>query len=319
MGKVKTVFFCGECGADSPQWLGKCPQCGQWNTFTEMKIADENHSRVKKFSCKPNEAKALNSIKPNNNSKISLGSTEFDRIMGGGVYSHTTVLFAGEPGIGKSTLLLQSCARVSDTCGQKVLYVSAEESLEQIKVRSERLGISSDNVYVIAEHDSDAISEAIEKIKPLMVVVDSIQAVFSSTVPSSPGTVTQVREVAMILSQAAKADNFILFLIGHVTKDGTLAGPRALEHLVDVVVYFEGERYQSLRIIRSIKNRYGATGEVGIFEMTEKGLIEVKNPSKTKEKTVKQIHYLPKEVKAEHVLFGLNSFALLYCPLLTTI
>ena len=277
MAKKKTVFFCDECGHESAQWLGRCPQCQEWNTFKEMTLVpskkmDKETAAEKKEAIK--NLKPLAQVDVEDKDRISLGSSELDRVFGGGVVPHTTILFAGEPGIGKSTLLLQVCNFAAENSGKSVLYISAEESIEQVRRRSVRLGLNSDNLYVVAETDVDLIEEYIKKVKPGLMVLDSIQAVQDNSLPSSAGTVTQVREVSGRLGQIAKDKGFVLFLIGHVTKDGTLAGPRMLEHMVDVVTYFEGDRYESLRMVRSVKNRYGATGEVGIFEMREDGLHE---------------------------------------------
>ncbi|MFH1384015.1 MAG: DNA repair protein RadA [Candidatus Omnitrophota bacterium] len=281
MAKKKTVYFCDECGFDSVQWLGKCPQCKSWNTFKEMTITagDKGRRRIKAASRSKEFIKPLSSIKRYEQERILLDHSELDRVLGGGLYPHTTVLLAGEPGIGKSTLLLQACSTVTETYGKNVIYISAEESLEQIRERAQRLGICSDNIYIVQENNFDEFTQHIQDLQPILVVVDSIQAVFDPAVPSSPGTITQVREVAFKFSQMAKEEGFILFLIGHVTKDGVVAGPRTLEHMVDVVVYFEGDRYQSLRLIRTVKNRYGATGEIGVFEMREEGLRHIANPS----------------------------------------
>jgi DNA repair protein RadA/Sms len=280
--KKKTVFFCGECGHDAPQWLGKCPVCEAWNSFKEMTITPEKGARAH-ASQSAQTASALitplNQVSRAEALRLSLGSSEFDRVLGGGVFPSTTLLLAGEPGIGKSTLLLQSCNHVASQMGEKVMYVSAEESLDQIKSRSDRLKIDGGNVYCITETNLDKIMDAIDQLSPRLIVLDSIQAVFDPSIESSPGSVTQVREVALRLSAVTKEKGIVLFLIGHVTKDGVVAGPRTLEHMVDVVVYFEGDRYEALRIIRTVKNRYGSTGEVGIFEMTAGGLKEILNPS----------------------------------------
>jgi DNA repair protein RadA/Sms len=281
--KKKKVFFCDECGYDTANWLGKCPQCEAWNSFKEMTITPEKGTSSRRRVQATKEKRAaltrLDQVSLSEKARISLGSEEFDRVLGGGVYPRTTVLLAGEPGIGKSTLLLQACGagmRMPEAC---LLYVSAEESIDQIRIRSDRLGIAGENIYCVAETDLDMLIDSLDELQPTMVVIDSIQAMSDSALDSSPGSITQVREVALRLSQKAKENGFVLFLIGHVTKDGVLAGPRTLEHLVDVVVYFEGDRYENLRVIRTIKNRYGSTGEVGIFEMTQTGLHEVTNPS----------------------------------------
>lgn len=278
--KRKTVFFCEECGYENAQWLGKCPQCDNWNTFKEMTVAPAAKGRpARKAKEVADSVRTLSSVELSDKDRLSLGSSELDRVFGGGVVPRTVILFAGEPGIGKSTLLLQTCEEVAKGTSQKVLYVTAEESAEQIRQRSIRLGVAGDDIYVIAETDLDVIIETIKNVKPGLVILDSIQAVSDGAVPSAPGTVTQVREVSSRLGTMAKESGFVLFLIGHVTKDGNLAGPRTLEHMVDVVVYFEGDRYQSLRMVRSVKNRYGSTGEVGIFDMRADGLHQIKNPS----------------------------------------
>ena len=281
-GKKKSSYYCTACGFESVQWLGKCSQCGLWNTFEEVIISEVRSSFGRTYTRSASDKKnifPLSSITASEQKRIGVGSEEFDRVLGGGVFPETTVLFAGEPGIGKSTLLLQVCSSVAERYTKKILYISAEESLHQVRERAHRLGITGDNLYVIPESDIESIAGYINEIKPFIVIIDSIQAVYEPSVSSSPGTLSQVRESALRLCQLAKAKGFILFLIGHVTKDGMLAGPKSLEHLVDTVVYFEGDRYQSLRIVRAIKNRFGPTGEVGIFEMTKEGLTEVKNPS----------------------------------------
>ena len=282
MAKKKVVYHCDECGFETIQWLGKCPQCGLWNTLKEITVAWKKSGQARTSTHRRSEkqsACALSEIEVPDTQRMLLGSDELDRVLGGGIFPHTTVLIAGEPGIGKSTLLLQVCAAVAEKGEKNVLFISAEESLQQVRERSLRLGIGGENVYVIAETNLELLLEYIQEIKPILVVVDSIQAVHEASIPSPSGTITQVREVAAEMSQLAKTEGFVLFLTGHVTKDGVLAGPRTLEHMVDVVVYFEGDRYQSLRIVRTVKNRYGATGEVGIFEMTKEGLRGVKNPS----------------------------------------
>jgi len=282
MAKKKKIFFCDECGFESVQWLGKCPQCNAWNSFKEMTVsspagvhADKHQSRQSKKS----RVQSLTTIELPTKKRLSVGSAEFDRVLGGGVVPHTSILFTGEPGIGKSTLLLQTCEAVATQTKRNVLYITAEESLEQIRARSVRLGIHNDLIYVVAESDYDKLFDHVRELEPVMVIVDSVQAVYDPAIPSAPGSVTQVREISFRFNQLAKEYAFVLFLIGHVTKDGMLAGPRTLEHLVDVVVYFEGDRYQSLRMVRTIKNRYGETGEIGIFEMKQEGLCEIANPS----------------------------------------
>ncbi len=277
MAKKKKAYVCDECGYDSLQWLGKCPSCETWNSFKEFSVTTEK-GKTKSASARKTKVYALSDINIDSAERFSLGSSEFDRVLGGGVYSGTTVLFAGEPGIGKSTLLLSSCGAVSKQ-GKKVVYISAEESLEQIKSRAGRLGVNEDNLFVSSANEIDEITRVVKEVNPSLVIIDSIQAVYNSEIGTSCGSVAQVREVSLSLIDLAKEIGFVIFLIGHVTKDGTLAGPRTLEHMVDVVVYFEGDRYESLRLVRSVKNRYGSTGEVGIFEMQSIGLVEVDNPS----------------------------------------
>jgi len=282
MVKKKSSYCCTECGYESVQWLGKCPQCGLWNTFEEIFISEGRASSGRTNVLNVSDKKKiipLNKVAAKKQERISVGSEELNRVLGGGVLPETTILFAGEPGIGKSTLLLEVCSAVAKNNTKQVLYISAEESLHQVRERSQRLGINGDNIYVISESDLDLISSYINEIKPLIVIIDSVQAIHDASISSPPGTLSQVRESALRLCQLAKEKGFVLFLIGHVTKEGMLAGPKSLEHLVDTVVYFEGDRYQSLRIIRVMKNRFGSTGEVGIFEMTKEGLSEIKNPS----------------------------------------
>jgi len=285
MAKKKEIaYVCDSCGYDSVNWQGKCPGCGEWNSFREIKL-DARPGGARAADRMPNHSdesrvQRLDEIVLDEKARISLGSAEIDRVMGGGVFPHTTVLLAGEPGIGKSTMLLHVAAHIATEFNKKTVYIAAEESAEQIKARADRLGIDSEHIFILAEQNMDTILSALARIKPVCVIVDSIQAVFSPSIPSVPGTVTQVRDSALLISQSAKEHGFVAFFVGHVTKEGVLAGPRTLEHLVDVVMYFEGDRYQPVRMIRSVKNRYGATGEIGMFEMTAAGLAEITNPSK---------------------------------------
>ncbi len=273
----KKAYFCDECGYDTMQWLGKCPACGSWNTFKEITI---NTSKKKKYAVDNSYSDAipLNSIGSGSSFRISSGSSELDRVLGGGIVKGGVLLFSGEPGIGKSTILLQTAGYVSSGNG-KVLYVSAEESAPQVKERSIRLGVDAGNIFITPVTEISRIISLVERLKPELVIVDSIQAVYDEEISSSPGSIVQVRESSLKLSAFARNNNLVLFLIGHVTKDGILAGPRMLEHMVDVVLYFEGDRYESYRVIRAVKNRYGMAGEVGFFEMTDKGVVDIVNPS----------------------------------------
>jgi len=282
MAKKKTTYFCNACGYESIQWIGKCPQCSAWNSFESFTVAQSSRSEkagTHERAAKKEQVVPLSKVAVSDKERILLGCPEMDRVLGGGVFPDSTILLAGEPGIGKSTLLLQLTSQVAQASGNAVLYIAAEESVQQVRERSLRLGIAGDNIYVIAETDVVGIQNYINELKPLLVIIDSIQAIADSSIGSAPGTLTQVRECALQLCRNAKEQGFSLFLIGHGTKDGALAGPKSLEHLVDTVIYFEGDRYQSLRIIRAVKNRFGATGEIGIFDMTADGLTPVENPS----------------------------------------
>ncbi len=278
--KQNTVFICGECGFESPKWLGKCTKCGSWNSFTE-ETAVKNISRYTTqkadtyLTCE--KPKKIKEISAENKNRIKTGTNELDRVLGGGIVEGSLVLVGGDPGIGKSTLLLQISDEVSKK--GKVLYVSGEESGEQIKIRAERLGAESDNLLIFANTDLDTILSVATKEKPHVMIIDSIQTIFKSDIPSAPGSITQVREVTHFLMRFAKENSIAIFIVGHVTKDGNIAGPRMLEHMVDCVLYFEGQRTQSYRILRTVKNRFGSTNEIGVFEMRDSGLAEVKNPS----------------------------------------
>ena len=275
MAKVNTVFFCNECGYESAKWLGKCPACNAWNTFVEEKITKQGSNKgvVTKFP----DPVSLKSIEQISISRISSGFDELDRVLGGGFVNGSLTLLGGEPGIGKSTLILQICDKFK-TDG-KVLYVSGEESAEQIKIRADRLGINKDNIMFLGETDINNIENAIEKMEPKLVIIDSIQTMYSDEITSAPGSVSQVREITARVMKMCKMKGITTVIIGHVTKDGTIAGPRVLEHMVDTVLYLEGERYFSYRILRGVKNRFGSTNEVGLFEMREEGLCEIENPS----------------------------------------
>jgi DNA repair protein RadA/Sms len=280
--KHKTVFACQECGAQSPKWLGRCPECGAWNSLIEERPLPEAAvaaSAEKRYSLASTAGPRLyGDIDSVVAERLTTGIGEFDRVLGGGVVPGSLVLIGGEPGIGKSTLLLQAAAYFAQTAGP-VLYSSGEESEHQIKSRGERLGVTPAPLYILAETCLERILEEIARLRPAFLIVDSIQTVFSLKFQSAPGSIGQVRESATQLLFAAKGQNLPTFLVGHVTKDGSLAGPKALEHIVDTVLYFEGEKHHSHRIIRAIKNRFGAVSELGVFEMTGAGLRAVPNPS----------------------------------------
>jgi DNA repair protein RadA/Sms len=286
MTKLKTVFVCQECGAQSPKWLGRCVECGAWSSLVEEHAerageagpaATAGHRYA--VSRQSTTAQLYSDIAIENHARLSTGIGEFDRVLGGGVVPGSLVLLGGEPGIGKSTLLLQAAANMARTIGP-VLYSSGEESEHQIKARGERLGVPDAPLYLLAETCLERILEEIARLRPSLVIVDSIQTVYSLKFQSAPGSIGQVREAATQLLFSTKAQNIPTFLVGHVTKDGSLAGPKALEHVVDTVLYFEGERHHSHRVVRAVKNRFGAVSELGVFEMTEGGLRPVPNPSK---------------------------------------
>lgn len=274
--KAKTIFVCNECGYESAKWMGKCPACNSWNTFFEEKISTkvESGKREKKIQEEP---KPLNSFVGQDAQRTSTGYAELDRVLGGGLVKGSLVLVGGEPGIGKSTLILQLCDKVKGE--GKVLYVSGEESAEQIKLRADRLNIKNDDILFLGETDIDIIDQNIEELNPKLVIIDSMQTMYSEEISSAPGSVSQVREITSRIMKICKYRKITTIIIGHVTKDGNIAGPRVLEHMVDTVLYIEGERYFSYRMIRGVKNRFGSTNEVGMFEMQEKGMVEITNPS----------------------------------------
>ncbi len=274
--KAKTIFVCNECGYESAKWMGKCPACNSWNTFFEEKISTkvESGKREKKIQEAP---KPLNSYVGQDAQRTSTGYAELDRVLGGGLVKGSLVLVGGEPGIGKSTLILQLCDKVKGE--GKVLYVSGEESAEQIKLRADRLDIKNDDILFLGETDIDIIDQNIEELNPKLVIIDSMQTMYSEEISSAPGSVSQVREITSRIMKICKSRKITTIIIGHVTKDGNIAGPRVLEHMVDTVLYIEGERYFSYRMIRGVKNRFGSTNEVGMFEMQEKGMVEITNPS----------------------------------------
>lgn len=278
MAKSKTIFVCSECGYESAKWLGKCPSCNSWNTFYEEKI-QETTSSGKKVNLREREKpKNLNSIEGKEAIYTKTGYEELDRVLGGGLVKGSLVLIGGEPGIGKSTLILQLANNIATKEGT-VLYVSGEESGEQVKLRADRLKVKNDNIMFLAETDIDNVEAEIMEMRPKLVVIDSIQTMYSNEITSAPGTVSQVREITSRVMRCCKQNQITTILIGHVTKDGNIAGPRVLEHMVDTVLYLEGERYFSYRVLRSVKNRFGSTNEVGMFEMQNEGMIEVTNPS----------------------------------------
>ena len=277
MAKNKTVFVCSSCGYESPKWLGKCPACNEWNTFYEEKVVSSSKGSVGKSKeiAKPIE---LNKIEGKTDLKISTGFNELDRVLGGGLVNGSLILLGGEPGIGKSTLILQICDKIK-TDG-KILYISGEESGEQIKLRADRLGVKKDNLLFLSETNIENIESNILSIIPKLVIIDSIQTMFSEEITSAPGSVSQVREITARIMRTCKENSITTILIGHVTKDGNIAGPRVLEHMVDTVLYLEGERYFSYRMLRGVKNRFGSTNEIGMFEMQNEGLVEITDPSK---------------------------------------
>lgn len=277
--KKETVFVCQHCGHKVGKWLGKCPECGEWNSLVEEKALTSRRSGNRNgFKLRDVSAVAFTEIESQDDVRIPSGVTEFDRVLGGGIVPGTLVLIGGDPGIGKSTLLLQVADKLSQA-GALVLYVSGEESERQIKLRGERLAVEAKNVYLLPETNLENVINEIERLKPGAIIVDSIQTVFSSAIESAPGSVSQVREVAHQFLMLAKNRGVPIFLIGHITKEGSIAGPKILEHIVDTVLYFEGERHHNHRIVRAVKNRFGAANEVGVFEMTGAGLMPVANPS----------------------------------------
>ena len=279
MAKNKMVFFCRECGYESAKWMGQCPGCKSWNTFTEEPVAVKPSGRVNALKTDGKaEPVKLSQVSVDEKDRISTNMEELDRVLGGGIVPGSLLLVGGDPGIGKSTLLLQVCRNLSDKA-LDVLYISGEESLRQIKMRANRLGEFGDRLSLLCEINLDVIEAIIRKLQPKVVVIDSIQTMYSEEVKAAPGSVSQVRESTAVLLQLAKGLGITIFIVGHVTKEGTVAGPRVLEHMVDTVLYFEGDRHASYRILRGVKNRFGSTNEIGVFEMREQGLMEVANAS----------------------------------------
>ncbi|MFA9379085.1 MAG: DNA repair protein RadA [Lachnotalea sp.] len=277
MAKGKnSIFFCQSCGNESSKWMGQCPACKEWNTFVEEAVSKNIPGKTKNSII--TQPTKMSEIVTNDEERIKTGIDEMDRVLGGGIVEGSLVLVGGDPGIGKSTLLLQVCQTLTEQ-KKSVLYISGEESLKQIKMRAQRIGKFSDDMLILCETNLDLASEVIKKIKPQVVVIDSIQTMYNENVSSAPGSVSQVRESTSMLMQIAKGLGISIFIVGHVTKEGVVAGPRVLEHMVDTVLYFEGDRHAAYRILRGVKNRFGSTNEIGVFEMAEKGLIEVTNPS----------------------------------------
>lgn len=274
--KNVSVFFCQECGNETSKWSGQCPACGAWNSLVE-EIVDKSKvkARAKVADVAPTK---LIAVTASNEHRISTNIEEFDRVLGGGIVPGSMVLVGGDPGIGKSTLLLQTC-RLLCQSGVNVMYVSGEESLQQIKIRADRIGQFNDKLDLFCETNLDTVKAVVEREKPTVLIIDSIQTMYNEAVGSAPGSVTQVRESTSVLMEIAKVQGIAVFIVGHVTKEGTVAGPRVLEHMVDTVLYFEGDRHASYRILRGVKNRFGSTNEIGVFEMRDTGLAEVKNPS----------------------------------------
>ena len=279
MAKTKTHFVCQSCGYQAPKWLGRCPGCQEWNTFVEERVIEEKTPERDLLGLERDSVPTpLTEIVAEERGRLQIGMGEFDRVLGGGIVFGSMVLVGGDPGIGKSTLLLQGMSRLASR-GEKVLYISGEESLQQTKMRADRLGIASEHLYVVSETSIEKILQDIQTLNPSAAVIDSIQTIYSSELPSSPGSISQVREASGRLLYLAKHLSIPIFLVGHVTKEGFIAGPKVLEHMVDTVLYFEGETHHSFRILRAVKNRFGSTNEIGVFEMKDTGLAEVFNPS----------------------------------------
>ena len=272
----KSVFFCQNCGHEENKWLGQCPMCKEWNTFVEEPVSFSKSASAKLI--KDAEVVALKHVETDQEERIKTKIEELDRVLGGGIVPGSLLLVGGDPGIGKSTLLLQVCQRLCEDKHQ-VLYISGEESLKQIKLRANRMGEFTEDLLLLCETNLEIVKNVIQKRKPEVVIIDSIQTMYSEEVASAPGSVSQVRESTNVFMQLAKGLGISIFIVGHVTKEGTVAGPRVLEHMVDTVLYFEGDRHASYRILRGVKNRFGSTNEIGVFEMRQNGLVEVENPS----------------------------------------
>lgn len=274
----KTVYFCQNCGYESSKWMGQCPGCREWNSFVEETVSKTVKSDGMRGMSEEKKPVTLAGIPMEKEVRMTSGMDELDRVLGGGIVHGSLILVGGDPGIGKSTLLLQVCKNLTDQ-KRKVLYISGEESLAQIKMRAKRIGEFGDTLYLLCETNLEMIKKAIDQMKPEVVVIDSIQTMYHEEVSAAPGSVSQVRETTGILMQIAKGMNITIFIVGHVTKEGVVAGPRVLEHMVDTVLYFEGDRHAVYRILRGVKNRFGSTNEIGVFEMRTEGLVEVENPS----------------------------------------
>lgn len=280
--KSKTTYICRECGYKSPKWLGKCPSCNSWNTMDETLVTPEKKTSATKALVRESTSSArmpkrIGEVKAGFETRYKTGLKELDRVLGGGIVKGSLILVGGDPGIGKSTLLLQICEKVGED--KKILYVSGEESEGQIKIRAERLGVTTENLYLVTETDVELILESINELKPDIVIIDSIQTMTHEAIASAAGSVPQVREATNAFMHIAKSMGIAMFIVGHVTKEGAIAGPRVLEHMVDCVLYFEGDRQLTFRILRAVKNRFGSTNEIGVFEMLDSGLREVENPS----------------------------------------
>lgn len=277
-GKAKSVYVCSECGFESPKWFGRCPGCGKWNTMSEeIREPIRKTALTSARGSSPTRSIPISAISVTEEERYHTGMSELDRVLGGGIVKGSLILVSGEPGIGKSTILLQICGCLGQKL--KILYVSGEESARQIKLRASRLGVESDNLYILTETDIQAVMEQIRSDKPDLVMIDSIQTMNFTDLNSSPGSVSQVRECTAAIMRTAKALEIPAIIVGHVNKDGAIAGPKVLEHIVDTVLYFEGDRQMSYRILRAVKNRYGSTNEIGVFDMAENGLCQVENPS----------------------------------------
>ena len=277
MAKAHTQFVCQQCGSTSPKWMGRCPDCGEWNTLVETIVESKERSPLS-YAAQRSKPQRLSEVADDDLERVQLPMPEFSRVLGGGIVPGSLVLVGGDPGIGKSTLLLQVAVLMTEVLG-KVLYVSGEESVRQMKMRAGRLGITTDQLYLLTETNLNIIMEHIQELAPKMVIIDSIQTVYLDELKSTAGSISQVRQCASQLMQIAKGEGISIFLVGHVTKAGAIAGPKVLEHIVDTVLYLEGDRFHAYRLLRSVKNRFGATSEVGVFEMGSQGLIEVANPS----------------------------------------
>lgn len=275
--KQKTIFYCAECGNETAKWMGRCPSCGAWNTLTEAPKTPATAAAAGSCAKRLAVPKRLSELDVQEELRFSTGIGEFDRVLGGGAVRGSLVLVGGAPGIGKSTLLLQLCGKIG--AQERILYVSGEESQRQLKMRAQRLGVDQDGIYVLSETDLGAVLAAIDELQPTVLIIDSIQTMFDSETSATPGSISQVRECTMRIMRSAKDSGYTAFVVGHVNKEGSIAGPKVLEHMVDCVLYFEGDQSLSYRILRAAKNRFGSTNEIGVFEMIDKGLREVENPS----------------------------------------